>query len=72
MPNKKFSYPLHFAVRENKADLVRILLENEADPNVKNSSGKTPLQKAMQKNINKSHDKVISQLKARAAQGAAA
>jgi len=72
VPSKKFSFPLHLAVKENNPEIVRILLENEADPNAKSSSGKTPLEKAKQKNVNKSHEKVVKQLSSRVAQGAAA
>lgn len=72
VPSKKFSYPLHFAVKENNHEMVRILLENEADLHVKNSRSFTPLEKAKQKNHNKSHEKVVQQLNRRLAQGAAA
>jgi len=39
----KTSYPLHVAVEENGAEMVRALLKSGADKSAKNSSGLTPL-----------------------------
>merc|ERR1711990_906490 len=72
IPSRKYKYPLHQAVKDKDDEIVRILLANEADVTKKNGSGKTALDKAMQYNVGKSHEKIISQLKARVAQGAAA
>ena len=38
--------PLHMAVSTNKTDLVRVLIEMRADVNLKNTNGKTPLDKS--------------------------
>eukprot|EP00397_Hematodinium_sp_SG-2012_P032419 GEMP01034519.1.p1 GENE.GEMP01034519.1~~GEMP01034519.1.p1 ORF type:complete len:228 (+),score=41.27 GEMP01034519.1:245-928(+) len=51
----KFEYPLHKAVKMNDSDLVRILLENGADRDLRASSSKTPLQKALQLNQDDSY-----------------
>jgi len=40
------AYPLHLAVKEKNADVLRILLESKADPAAVNSSKQTPLQYA--------------------------
>jgi ankyrin repeat protein len=37
------SYALNAAAVENEIDVVRILLDHDADPNVQNSQGDTPL-----------------------------
>jgi len=42
----KSSYPLHVAVADNDADMVRLLVRLGADPLQKNSSGLTPEQLA--------------------------
>jgi len=39
----KTSYPLHVAVEENSAEMVRALLKSGADRSAKNSSGLTPV-----------------------------
>ena len=36
--------PLHLAIRRNRSRLAGILLEHDADPNVENNEGMTPLQ----------------------------
>lgn len=36
--------PLHYAVEQNKLDVVSCLLENGADPTIANSRGKTALE----------------------------
>merc|ERR1712135_40436 len=40
------AYPLHLAVKEKNADVLRTLLESKADPAAVNSSKQTPLQYA--------------------------
>jgi hypothetical protein len=46
----KYQYPLHVAVKEQKADMVKLLIQKGADMSVKNSSGRTPADKADQYN----------------------
>jgi len=52
----KYDYPLHKAVKLSDEQLVRILLEFGASPEVKNSSSKTPLDKAREKKLGASED----------------
>jgi hypothetical protein len=35
-------YPLHVAVKQHDSDMVKLLLQAQADPSKKNSSGETP------------------------------
>ena len=35
--------PLHFAAYHNETEIIKILLENGANPNLKNKNGKTPI-----------------------------
>merc|ERR1712232_1425484 len=44
----KSKYPLHVAVKEQDAEMVKLLLSAGADKSLKNSSGYTPVQKAEQ------------------------
>merc|ERR1712232_998064 len=44
----KSRYPLHVAVKEQNAEMVKLLLSAGADKSLKNSSGYTPAQKAEQ------------------------
>mmetsp|Transcript_6689 Transcript_6689/g.16353 ORF Transcript_6689/g.16353 Transcript_6689/m.16353 type:complete len:237 (-) Transcript_6689:166-876(-) len=39
----RFFYPLHHAVRRKDAEMVELLLENDADASLKDSSKRTPL-----------------------------
>jgi len=55
----KYSYPLHIAVKQCNAEIVRILLENKADKTLTTSSGQTALDKAKKYNENESHSEVI-------------
>mmetsp|Transcript_35594 Transcript_35594/g.83205 ORF Transcript_35594/g.83205 Transcript_35594/m.83205 type:complete len:247 (-) Transcript_35594:316-1056(-) len=57
---RKYYYPLHDAVAEHDAELVRVLLQAGADPSLKSSSGKTALQRASKWNTNGSLDDVCS------------
>jgi len=59
------SYPLHVAVKQNRADVVRLLLLAKADPTQRNSSGTSPWQLAQKLCKNGSHDEVLSQLRGR-------
>lgn len=42
----KTKYPLHTAVKCKDTDIIRLLLEAQADPELKNSAGETPFQLA--------------------------
>mmetsp|Transcript_64434 Transcript_64434/g.185162 ORF Transcript_64434/g.185162 Transcript_64434/m.185162 type:complete len:467 (-) Transcript_64434:104-1504(-) len=53
------NYPLHVAVEENSAEVVKALLSGKADPSAKSSKGKTPLERAQQLDKNGSHADVI-------------
>ena len=50
---------MHYAAEYNSGDAAKVLLANGADKNLKNSSGKTPLDVAK----DKKSDKVIELLK---------
>ncbi|KAJ1660614.1 ankyrin repeat-containing protein [Dispira simplex] len=54
--NEQGNTALHWAAVAGKVDSVRLLLEKEADPLVKNNSGKTAITEAEQAG----HDKVVS------------
>mmetsp|Transcript_34700 Transcript_34700/g.81015 ORF Transcript_34700/g.81015 Transcript_34700/m.81015 type:complete len:272 (-) Transcript_34700:155-970(-) len=60
---RKFYHPLHDAVAERDAELVRILLEARADPTLRSSSGKTPLQRATKWNTSGELTKVCDILR---------
>ena len=47
----KGNTPLHLAVIKNNPDIVKMLLENDADINAQNPAGNTPLQLAKNPNI---------------------
>jgi hypothetical protein len=53
---RKFRYPLHFAVKEQDAEMVKLLLLAGADKSLKNSSGNLPAQKAFQYSKQKKGD----------------
>merc|ERR1712048_929461 len=53
------TYPLHVAVSQNSADMVRLLLRCGADPFQKNSSGYTPQQVAQKCNKRGTHEQVL-------------
>jgi hypothetical protein len=55
-------YPLHAAVETCDADMVRLLVSSGADPALKNSSGKTPIQLAQSSNKKDSHTRVLQAL----------
>jgi len=64
-PRKKCfvsSFPLHAAVEENSAEIVRALLMCGADGSRKNSAGKTPREWAVKLNKRGSHEEVIAAL----------
>jgi len=46
----RYTFPIHVAIEKQDIDIIRILLKNGADPNIKTKAGKTPLDRA--KNIN--------------------
>ena len=52
--NESFQRPLHFAVRMNRPEMVRLLLELGADPAVTDGSGATPLQYAADPKVDRS------------------
>lgn len=52
----KSEYPLHVAVRKQDADMVRLLLLAGADRSLANSSGVTPVQKALKYRLLLSND----------------
>jgi len=52
----KSKYPLHVAVKEQDAEMVKLLLSAGADKSLKNSSGYTPVQKAEQYSKQKKGD----------------
>merc|ERR1712151_995966 len=52
----KSTYPLHVAVKEQDAEMVKLLLSVGADKSLKNSSGYTPVQKAEQYSKQKKGD----------------
>ena len=50
MENKFGMTPLHFAARENAAEVAKLLIDNGADVNAKNEWGDTPLHRAAANN----------------------
>jgi hypothetical protein len=60
----KSKYPLHTAVKLVSPDIARLLLWAGADPGVKNSSGLTPRQLALRRNVGNSHNELINVLSA--------
>mmetsp|Transcript_16027 Transcript_16027/g.37803 ORF Transcript_16027/g.37803 Transcript_16027/m.37803 type:complete len:218 (+) Transcript_16027:65-718(+) len=61
---RKFYYPLHDAVASNNPDIVRLLLRARADPGLKSSSGKLPLDRARKLNKDGSYTAVVQVLQA--------
>merc|ERR1712013_388981 len=59
---KKTTYPLHYAAECGNDKMVAWLLEEGADPEQKNSSGKTAAEIASSKNKKGSHSSVVSVL----------
>mmetsp|Transcript_43249 Transcript_43249/g.78712 ORF Transcript_43249/g.78712 Transcript_43249/m.78712 type:complete len:244 (+) Transcript_43249:102-833(+) len=59
---RKHYYPLHDAVAAHDAELIRVLLAAGADPALRSSSGKTPLERAQKWNTDGSLDQVCSLL----------
>jgi hypothetical protein len=68
----RYTLPLHTAVEQNNAEMVKILLENKADVSKLSKNKKTALDKAEKLNLNGSHDKIIIQLKSHKTQARAA
>lgn len=58
----KINYPLHVAVTQQNAEMVRLLIQARADTVQVNSSGQTPLQLAKRSNRNGTHDQVVEAL----------
>jgi len=58
----KKSYPLHEAVQQSNSELAQQLLAARADPALKNSSNKTPLELAHKRDAGNSHAAVIQVL----------
>mmetsp|Transcript_71220 Transcript_71220/g.183614 ORF Transcript_71220/g.183614 Transcript_71220/m.183614 type:complete len:220 (+) Transcript_71220:94-753(+) len=56
------SFPLHAAVKENDAEIIRCLLVAGADASIKNSSGQTPSQLAAKSDKKGSHMAAITAL----------
>lgn len=56
-------YPIHQAVEENNAELVKAMVRCGADLQQKNASKKTPLEFASKCNKNGSHDLVVKALR---------
>mmetsp|Transcript_165 Transcript_165/g.253 ORF Transcript_165/g.253 Transcript_165/m.253 type:complete len:231 (-) Transcript_165:134-826(-) len=63
---RKYYYPLHDAVAEHDAELIRVLLAAGADPTLRSSSGKTALERANKWNNDGSLSQVCSVLEAAA------
>mmetsp|Transcript_24019 Transcript_24019/g.55448 ORF Transcript_24019/g.55448 Transcript_24019/m.55448 type:complete len:228 (-) Transcript_24019:164-847(-) len=59
---RKHYYPLHDAVTAKDEEAVRVLLAARADPTVKSSSGKTPLDRAKKSNIDGSLATIVDML----------
>lgn len=55
-------HPLHCAVKSGDARIVRMLLVSKANPHLTDSSGRTPYQFAMEKNVRGSHNEVLAAL----------
>jgi len=58
----KYKYPLHYAVKEQNTEMVSLLLSAGADKSLKNSSGKTPAQKAEQYTKQKKGDAISTEV----------
>jgi len=54
--------PLHVAVSQNNAEIVRLLLDYNGDPKAKDSRGRTPLQVAQRFSKRGSHSAILSAL----------
>ncbi|CAE7328321.1 unnamed protein product [Symbiodinium natans] len=54
-----FRFPLHAAVADNDAEMVRILLHFKAKTKLKDASGWSARQLARKRNLNGSHDTVL-------------
>ena len=53
---------LHFACEDVNDEMIRFLLENSADPNIKNKEGKLPLQMVQNFDARSKVDKLIKSL----------
>jgi ankyrin repeat protein len=51
--------PLHFVAQSGAYDIVRLLLEHGADPNIKDKDGNTPLHRAAHFNSNEAVARVL-------------
>merc|ERR1711972_407305 len=58
----KYKFPLHMAVKEQDAEIVKLLILAGADKSLKNSSGYTPAQKAEQYSKHKKGDVVSTEV----------
>merc|ERR1712019_179239 len=54
-------YPLHAAVEQCDAEMVRLLLECKASRKCKDAKGRTPRQLAKHRNANESHNAVLEE-----------
>jgi len=59
----KTSYAIHKAAMEGDSWMVKMLIAEGADPDCKNSSGRTPMQVAQALNTGRSHDDVVEVLR---------
>eukprot|EP00438_Fugacium_kawagutii_P032027 Skav203164 [mRNA] locus=scaffold371:187904:207228:+ [translate_table: standard] len=57
-----FRFPLHAAVEDNDAEMIRILLHFKAKTKLKDASGWSARQLARKRNVNGSHDAVLQLL----------
>ena len=55
--------PLHWAAGNGKVETVRLLLDRGADINAEDEGGETPLDGAIEKNLDESHDEIIALLR---------
>lgn len=58
-----FRFPLHAAVEDNDAEMVRILIHFKAKTKLRDASGLTARQLAMERNVGGSHAKVLAAFK---------
>jgi hypothetical protein len=56
---KKVTYPLHEAAKRNDVEMVKMLIDERANVNQKNSRNQTPLERAIAEDKNGSHKLLI-------------